>query len=200
MVSKFNNSKYTKWYFNIINNAVGKLPIVGEYVESHHILPKSMGGVNQKSNIVRVTAKEHFILHHLLTKMCINDGDTNKMKHAFFIMHIHSTENRYFTAMSYNIAKNMMSVAKKKISSGKLNPYYGKKHTEEILEKMRKKRVGRICRLDRNIHLFFHADHGEIRCTQQELYTNYNICRKSVNALIKRKLKSYKGWMYLGVN
>jgi hypothetical protein len=38
------------------------------YVEKHHITPKSLGGSNKHTNIVNLTAREHFICHILLTK------------------------------------------------------------------------------------------------------------------------------------
>jgi hypothetical protein len=39
------------------------------YFEEHHILPKSLGGSNKKSNLVLLTAKEHFIVHRLLVEI-----------------------------------------------------------------------------------------------------------------------------------
>jgi len=39
------------------------------YTEKHHIVPKSLGGSNAKSNIVELTAREHFLAHMLLAKI-----------------------------------------------------------------------------------------------------------------------------------
>lgn len=39
------------------------------YYEKHHILPKSMGGTDVVANIVKLTAREHFIAHVLLAKI-----------------------------------------------------------------------------------------------------------------------------------
>lgn len=39
------------------------------YKEKHHIVPKCIGGNNDKENIVELTAKEHFICHRLLCKI-----------------------------------------------------------------------------------------------------------------------------------
>lgn len=36
------------------------------YSELHHILPKCLGGTNDKTNLVRLTAREHFIIHKIL--------------------------------------------------------------------------------------------------------------------------------------
>lgn len=37
--------------------------------ESHHIIPRSLGGSNDAQNLVRLTVREHFIAHCLLFKM-----------------------------------------------------------------------------------------------------------------------------------
>ena len=70
-MSQFIQNKYLKCYNNIICNATVRKSIEG-YTESHHILPRSMGGSNEKANLVNLTAREHFICHILLTKCTIN--------------------------------------------------------------------------------------------------------------------------------
>lgn len=39
------------------------------YKERHHVIPKCMGGLNIKENLVNLTAREHFLAHRLLTKI-----------------------------------------------------------------------------------------------------------------------------------
>jgi hypothetical protein len=39
------------------------------YTENHHVLPKCLGGLNDLSNLVRLTAEEHFVAHQLLVKI-----------------------------------------------------------------------------------------------------------------------------------
>jgi len=63
----FINNKYTTWYNSLINKAKDRT-ITG-YTEKHHIIPSSLGGTNDNDNIVKLTAREHFICHLLLTKM-----------------------------------------------------------------------------------------------------------------------------------
>lgn len=41
----------------------------GTYFESHHIIPECLGGSNEKSNLVLLTAREHFVCHRLLSKI-----------------------------------------------------------------------------------------------------------------------------------
>lgn len=39
------------------------------YSECHHIIPRCMGGTNDKINLVNLTAREHFVAHQLLVKI-----------------------------------------------------------------------------------------------------------------------------------
>lgn len=46
-------NKYTSCYINIINKAKNRL--LDGYYETHHIVPKSLGGSNLKENLVKLT-------------------------------------------------------------------------------------------------------------------------------------------------
>ena len=48
---QFLKNKYTKWYYSIINNAQNRE--INDYTESHHIIPKSLGGNNSIENLER---------------------------------------------------------------------------------------------------------------------------------------------------
>ena len=80
----FINNKYTKWYYQIIENARSRESIEG-YTEKHHIIPKSLGGSNDQINLVILTAREHFICHWLLTKMT-KGKNRSKMSYACKLM------------------------------------------------------------------------------------------------------------------
>ena len=58
---------YKQIYDNIINYRLDN-PLNG-YTEKHHILPRSLGGNDDKSNLVDLSAREHYICHLLLTKI-----------------------------------------------------------------------------------------------------------------------------------
>jgi hypothetical protein len=77
-------NKYTTWYYNIIIAGQKRNNLCG-YTEKHHIIPKSLGGSNLKSNIVSLTAREHFVCHWLLTKMVYGENKI-KMNCAFWRM------------------------------------------------------------------------------------------------------------------
>lgn len=69
----FIQNKYTKTYFEIINSRKSMLRFKKDsYFESHHIVPRCLGGNNKKDNLVLLTAKEHYICHLLLIKMTEN--------------------------------------------------------------------------------------------------------------------------------
>lgn len=40
-----------------------------EYYERHHIIPRSLGGSNSSENLIKLTAREHFLAHWLLKRM-----------------------------------------------------------------------------------------------------------------------------------
>lgn len=60
-------NKYTRLYYQIVDRARSRN--IEGYSENHHIIPRSLGGTNQKENLVKLTGREHFICHWLLTKM-----------------------------------------------------------------------------------------------------------------------------------
>ena len=62
---------YQKVYDKLVKRAQLRQkanPIEG-YKERHHIIPRCMGGLDTKENIVELTAREHFIIHQLLVKV-----------------------------------------------------------------------------------------------------------------------------------
>jgi len=42
---------------------------ISGYTETHHIIPKCLGGTNEKENLVKLTAKEHWLIHQLLCEI-----------------------------------------------------------------------------------------------------------------------------------
>jgi hypothetical protein len=58
-------------YLNIYNKICerGKVEREIDYYETHHIKPKCVGGDNTSDNLTKLTAREHYIVHLLLTKI-----------------------------------------------------------------------------------------------------------------------------------
>ena len=82
----------------------------GAYYEKHHIIPKSLGGTNDKSNLAMLTAREHFICHWLLVKMHEPNTDARiKMMHALWRMQSTADGNRYINARAYDALRKEYS-------------------------------------------------------------------------------------------
>jgi hypothetical protein len=84
------DNKYSTWYYNIVSR--GKERNTTEYTEKHHIIPKSLGGSNQPSNLVKLTPREHYICHLLLVRMTTGQ-DKFKMIHAIVAYTVWTTGN-----------------------------------------------------------------------------------------------------------
>lgn len=74
---------YESIYKRLVSNKAKRIKDKSNYYETHHIIPRSMGGGNEKSNLVLLTAREHFVAHKLLTKIYPKSW---KMKFALFMM------------------------------------------------------------------------------------------------------------------
>jgi hypothetical protein len=75
-----------------------------------------MGGETDKNNIVKLTAKEHFLCHLLLTKMFEDKLYKMKANYAFYQMSNknHHREKQYrVTSHLYDYGRKMCSVARK---------------------------------------------------------------------------------------
>jgi NUMOD3 motif len=160
---------YTKVYQSLILKAQNR-NLRHIYIERHHIVPLSLKGEDVESNIVSLTAKEHFVAHHLLWKIHRN----REMTKAFMLMCNTKRGGQKFkiSAREYQILKEEFSKAQseavrsrpgnnlgktlpqewrdniskgqKGISKGKGNPssFKGKTHSEEAKRKISEKRKG----------------------------------------------------------
>ena len=65
------------------------------YYENHHIQPRSLGGNNDQSNLVLLTAREHFIAHLLLYNHYKITGGVSFRKMAFALVSMASTYKKF---------------------------------------------------------------------------------------------------------
>lgn len=151
---------YNKAYTQLIDKARSR-SLQDSYVEHHHVIPKSEGG-DDESNIVNLTAREHYVAHLLLAKIY----DDFKMYAAVIFMQTGAHKRRKFKFNShlYEKLRHSFSIksrgrhhskeTKRKISehsaskrpefrkkmseyfSGKGNPLFGKHHSEETRKKL----------------------------------------------------------------
>ena len=154
----FITNKYTKTYMNLVNTRkqLNRNKGDGGIYDSHHIVPKCMGGSNNASNKVLLTPKEHFICHLLLTKMVESPlkgkmycslvrfmGKNNKQKNININSkiyeriivenrkHMSGENNPFFGKTHTPEVKKLISIKNKEYNLLNKNSFYGKKHTEE---------------------------------------------------------------------
>lgn len=139
----FIDNKYTKLYYNIISTARSSDISHLVYTETHHILPKCLTGTDSAENLVKLTARQHFVCHWLLTKM-VNGENKNKMIFALNKM-LSSSKNQHrykITGRKYELLKiqfnkaNLFNDPNWQLEQRKRN-HIGKKRSEETKQKLK---------------------------------------------------------------
>ena len=116
---------YLKTYCNLIRKAEQrghtkkKAKEQGLYVEGHHTFPISIFGKNKR--IVYLTAREHYITHALLERICIQrygkeHWKSKKMMYAFWSLNRKNSRNNYLNSYLYEQSKLNFSELMKKES------------------------------------------------------------------------------------
>ena len=116
---------YLKTYCNLIRKTEQrgytkkKAKEQGLYVEGHHTFPMSIFGKNKR--IVYLTAREHYISHALLERICIQrygkeHWKTKKMMYAFWSLNRKNSRNNYLNSYLYEQSKLNFSELMKKES------------------------------------------------------------------------------------
>ena len=152
---------YLKLYNSLVER--GKNRIITGYTETHHIIPKCIGGTNDTWNLVKLTAREHFICHLLLCEiypknsklrfalwnMCnvkrdyqqrykVNSRLYNQIREEYS-KSVSGGNNPNFGRKLTQEHKNKISLSRVGKYSSENNPFFGKEHSEETKEKLRKK-------------------------------------------------------------
>ena len=155
---------YKQIYNQLISKRQQETPPENCYTETHHIKPKCLGGTNETTNLVKLTAREHYIAHLLLAKIY----NTYGMYAAVIYMQTGRFKNRKFKfnsrlyqkireefankmsqkmkgKTSWNKGKKMSNDFKQKVSVAKKgNKYWvGKHHSEETKLKISEAHKGR---------------------------------------------------------
>ena len=141
------NLTYDKFIEDILKTR-GRFACGDEYYETHHIVPKCMGGTDNKSNLIDLFAREHFEAHRLLA---LENSDNQKLVYAWRAMAFmkNGIHQRYeLTPEEFEEVRKAHSGA----MSGARNPnygltgekhyLYGTHHSEETIQKMREIKYG----------------------------------------------------------
>lgn len=154
---------YKKFINNILETR-GRFACGEEYHETHHIVPKCIGGNNDEDNLIDLFAREHFIAHKLLAE---ENPDNEKLVYAWWMMahckgrdyqdryevtpkeyeearkdfvKIFSEKRKGFTYTEES--KKKMSESHKGINAGAKHPMYGKHPSEETRKKLSESHKG----------------------------------------------------------
>ena len=136
-------SKYEKWYWKFIEKFEKRgwtRKSAPYYVEGHHPYHEGLFGKVDNTWKVYVTAKEHYVLHLLLSKF------TTLRMPMFW---------SEYTSRTFSPARAIASQQNQGIN----HPRYGKKHTEEVKENLRnnpnnRSLTGKIAITDGNRQMF----------------------------------------------
>ena len=113
-----------KWYNQLISFRKENEP-KNCYVEIHHIIPICIGGTNNNENLVKLTAREHYIAHLLLAR---SQPNNYKLKNAIIMMGIKSKTNQrnfIFNSKLYESIRKKVAKHFSIIFSGNGNPMFG---------------------------------------------------------------------------
>ena len=193
----FIDNKYKLWHDSIIKKALNRN--IKGYFERHHILPKSLGGSNKKDNIVKLTAKEHFIVHMLLCKFTIGNA-YHKMLYAFNAMSnirygkrhykLHSRTAGILRKEFYKSIKGRKVSAETRLKQslafrGEKNPNYGKKFSKEHKRKLSEAKLGEK-------HILFGKKHKPEtiqKMINKKLGKKYSLASRMKMSLSQKKYK-----------
>lgn len=130
---------YKEHYNKLIETRKDRILDENEYYEKHHIVPKSLGGSNDKENLVYLTAREHFVAHQLLYKMSSNTNERIKMVNAWNRMRFgNKSQNKKITSRQFELVRKTFAKEWSKKMSGKNHPCWGVRPPKEVREKVSK--------------------------------------------------------------
>ena len=177
----FINNKYKTWHDNIIAKAKNRT--LEGYKEVHHIIPKSCGGTNDKSNLVPLAAREHYIIHILLSKCIIKKYKFKMLKAIKCMKNLKNKNvlrdfkinNRLYDKLRKEYSKyfsiynpSYRQEVKDKISAANL----GKKRSKETREKMRGKKHTKETKVKIKYARQFQVCSDEQRKNYSKIYSN----------------------------
>ncbi len=223
----FLQNKYTNCYYRIIDRAIreGRTKLkrtdVGYvYYERHHIIPRCLDGGDGPDNLVLLTAKEHYVVHHLLCYMVSETRPKILLLNAFVRMaYSKSTGQKRHTPRSYDAVKRLISEknslafrGKKKsvqmrqrLSRSRKGMKFTNQHRQRLSEVRRgrkhtnayKRKMALACGAR---EVLLQAPDGSVHqmVNQKQFCQDHSLDRATINKLVAGKRKQHKGWKLYG--
>lgn len=166
---KYESYHYLKKYVKFVSNCLKSNVTLSDdvYTENHHILPRSYFKKYSNLNVYRwnkakLTARQHFIAHLLLAKgyggsqwiavrcfiygMTKDKNDKRKLTYKDFNSRVVSkAKEEYIKIFKIRLSTYWTDERRKECSiryTGSNNPFYGKKVSEEVKNKLSRERSG----------------------------------------------------------
>ena len=217
---------YQRIYDSLISNAQSRKETSG-YTEIHHIHPRSLGGTDDESNLVVLTAKEHYLAHRLLYKMYQNTEHAQAMSAAWFCMvNMNKTGQRY-TSTQFAKAKEIWDMYNRgdthATSDKTVYTFVHRNRTHfvgkrwefrdaydfdkgsiyQIVQGVTQLNWALIENVDETFYWpMYELTNGKetIRGNQETLLANYNIPVRSLKDMANKKSRKCKGYWIISVN
>lgn len=186
----FQDNKYTKTYYAIINSAKNR--VIDGYSEVHHIIPRSLGGTDSADNLVRLTSREHYICHALLVRMVAERQHLYKMMSAFNMMHVDAYGVRY-TSRLYQYNKHKFYKLKSEVQKGQKRSAESRRKQSETTKGVpwsEKRRNVKMHKPTAQPVLAFDKKTGE--CVGE--WESMALCAKELNVDLASIWKILSGW------
>jgi len=110
---------YLKHYNKLIERSKNRT--LSGYTEKHHIIPRCLGGTDDKVNIAFLTPEEHFVAHQLLVKIY----NVPELVYAANMMTVSSSKNCHRRNKLYGWLRRKLQVVAKQ-RTGSKNGSFGK--------------------------------------------------------------------------
>ena len=173
---------YKKIYENLIDRAKKRIKDDNEYYEMHHIIPRSIGGEDNKDNIAYLTLREHYLAHELLVRIY---PESYKLANALWMMTIttigslnnfleHQNDTGFTKRMRhYDISPNKLHISSHQYEYARslwIKFSKGRKRTEEqcmniskkTKEAMHRPDVIKKCKANIGVRFYYHKDTHKI--------------------------------------
>ena len=147
---------YVRVYARLIERAQTRDTLV-VYAETHHILPRCLGGTNERSNLVQLTAEEHYLAHQLLVRMHPGNGkliwaaiamteggrSTGRRGNKLYGWLRREFAERQRGRKLSEETKSKIGESSRERNQGERHPMHGRSHTAESRQQMSENRRGR---------------------------------------------------------
>lgn len=174
---------YQRIYNELIQRGVDRGTVDG-YSEKHHIIPRSLGGSDDKSNLVVLTAREHFIAHWLLYRIYKNTEYSHGLSYAWEKMTLsNKSQCRMFSSRSFEYARITRAREQSKFMKGRTSGADNPTYNDDVVR-------------------LYNIDNGDVvegtrlSIAEQVDLTNVDVCNLTYETTTTKHIKGWCLWEY----